>query len=176
MLLRIVRKSLREHALSTCITSISIALACGLLLSIWVIKEQARSTFTQMNAGFDAVLGARSSKLQLVLNSIFHLEASPANIEWSDYLEMKKNPAVALAGLRGRPGGDFHLASQELLDSRSQRSVSGDAREHLPRLAGVGVARHGRVRLLPSRLTREVTSHPLCFVLVLLLVLVIECR
>lgn len=97
MLLRIVRKSLREHVLSTCITSVSIALACGLLLSIWVIKEQARSTFTQINAGFDAVLGARSSKLQLVLNAIFHLEASPANIEWNDYLEIKNNPAVAIA-------------------------------------------------------------------------------
>jgi putative ABC transport system permease protein len=97
MLLRIVRKSLRQHALSTSITSLSIALACGLLLSIWVIKEQAHSTFTQIDAGFDAVLGARSSKLQLVLNAIFHLEASPANIEWNDYLAIKKNPAVALA-------------------------------------------------------------------------------
>jgi putative ABC transport system permease protein len=97
MLLRIVRKSLRQHALSTSITSLSIALACGLLLSIWVVKEQARSTFTQIDAGFDAVLGARSSKLQLVLNAIFHLEASPANIEWNDYLAIKKNPAVALA-------------------------------------------------------------------------------
>ena len=97
MLFRIVRKSLRQHALSTWITSISIALAGGLLLSIWVVKEQARATFTQIDGGFDAVLGARSSKLQLVLNAIFHLEASPANIEWSDYEEIRKNPAVALA-------------------------------------------------------------------------------
>ena len=97
MLLRIVRKSLRQHALSTWITSISIALAGGLLLSIWVVKEQARATFTQIDGGFDAVLGARSSKLQLVLNAIFHLGASPANIEWSDYEAIRKNPAVAVA-------------------------------------------------------------------------------
>jgi putative ABC transport system permease protein len=97
MLFRIVRKSLRQHSLSTWITSISIGLAGGLLLSIWVVKEQAHATFTQIDGGFDAVLGARSSKLQLVLNAIFHLEASPANIEWSDYEEIHKNPAVALA-------------------------------------------------------------------------------
>src|SRR5687768_2456972 len=97
MLLRIARKSLRQHALSTCITSISIGLAGGLLLSVWVIKDEARTTFTQLDAGFDGVLGARSTKLQLVLNAIFHLEASPANIELSDFQEIQRNPNVALA-------------------------------------------------------------------------------
>jgi len=97
MLLRIARNSLRQHALSTWITSISIGLAGALLLSVWVIKEQARTTFTQMDGGFDAVLGARSTKLQLVLNAIFHLEASPANIELADFQEIQRSPTVALA-------------------------------------------------------------------------------
>lgn len=93
----IVWKSLRQHALSTAITSFSIALAGGLLMSVWAVKEQAHATFTQVNAGYDAVLGARSSKLQLVLNAVFHLEASPANIDWNDYLEIQKNPGVEIA-------------------------------------------------------------------------------
>jgi putative ABC transport system permease protein len=97
MLLRITRKSLRQHALSTAITSISIGLAGALLLSVWVIKDEARTTFTQIDGGFDAVLGARSTKLQLVLNAIFHLEASPANIELTDFQEIQRNPNVALA-------------------------------------------------------------------------------
>ncbi len=96
-LFRIVLKSLRQHALSTCITALSIALAGALLMSVWSVKTQAQATFTQINGGFDAVLGARSSKLQLVLNAIFHLEASPANIGWSDYEQIKKHPMVALA-------------------------------------------------------------------------------
>jgi putative ABC transport system permease protein len=96
-LFRIVRKSLRQHALATCITSLSIALAAGLLMSVWSVKTQTQAGFTQMTGGFDAVLGARSSKLQLVLNAVFHLEASPANIAWSDYLEIKENPNVQLA-------------------------------------------------------------------------------
>ena len=94
---RIVCKSLRQHALSTTITALSIALAGGLLMSIWVVKAQSQATFTQINGGFDAVLGARSSKLQLVLNAIFHLEASPANISWNDYLDIRKHPSVELA-------------------------------------------------------------------------------
>jgi putative ABC transport system permease protein len=94
---RIVLKSLRQHALSTAITSISIALAAGLLMAVWSVKEQAQATFTRIDGGFDAVLGARSSKLQLVLNAVFHLEASPANIAWNDFLEVQKHPGVELA-------------------------------------------------------------------------------
>jgi putative ABC transport system permease protein len=50
-----------------------------------------------MNSGFDAVLGARGSRLQLVLNAIFHLEASPGNLPWTDFLDIQKNSNVELA-------------------------------------------------------------------------------
>ena len=93
----IVFKSLRQHALSTVVTAFSVALAGGLLMSVWSIKEQSEATFTGVNAGFDAVLGARGSKLQLVLNAIFNLEASPGNLAWSDFLDIQRNPDVELA-------------------------------------------------------------------------------
>ena len=73
----IVYRSLRQHALSTLITAGGIALAAGLLMTVWRVKVESQAAFTQTSAGFDAVLGARGSKLQLVLNAIFHLEASP---------------------------------------------------------------------------------------------------
>ncbi|HWX18613.1 MAG TPA: FtsX-like permease family protein [Candidatus Binatia bacterium] len=94
---RIVFKSLRQHALSTVVTALCIALAGGLLMSVWSVKEQSQATFTGVNAGFDAVLGARGSKLQLVLNAIFHLESSPGNLSWSDFLDVRNNPSVELA-------------------------------------------------------------------------------
>ena len=93
----IILRSMRQHALSTIITAMSIALAGGLLMSVWSVKDQARATFTGINGGFDAVLGARGSPLQLVLNSIFHLEASPGNVSAADYLDIKNNPNVELA-------------------------------------------------------------------------------
>ena len=96
-LFHIVLKSLRQHALSTAVTAFSIALASGLLIAVWVVKEQSRATFTNVTAGFDAVLGARSSQLQLVLNSVFHVESSPGNLPWQDYLDIKKDPRVAQA-------------------------------------------------------------------------------
>ncbi len=96
-ILRLVFKSLRQHALSTVITALSIALATGLWLSVWVVKTQAQGTFSGVNAGFDAVLGARGSQLQLVLNAIFHLEASPGNVAWKDFEDLMSDPRVALA-------------------------------------------------------------------------------
>jgi len=144
----IVRRSLRQHAFSTTITALSIALAGGLLMSVWVVKEQSQKTFTQVNTGFDAVLGARGSKLQLVLNAIFDLEASPGNVSAADYQYIKHHPAVKMAipiavgdNLRGyrivgtipelftdveyAPGKHFSLASGKLFDPSAKEAVIG---------------------------------------------------
>jgi putative ABC transport system permease protein len=93
----IVFRSLRQHALSTFITAAGIALACGLLMCVWMVKTQSQTAFTQTTTGFDAVLGARGSKLQLVLNSIFHLEASPGNVAAADFEMIRRHPMVKTA-------------------------------------------------------------------------------
>ena len=61
------------------------------------IKAQSVAAFTGGQIGFDAVLGARGSPLQLVLNTVFHLETSPGNIPWTMYQKMKNDPRVELA-------------------------------------------------------------------------------
>jgi len=93
----IVRRSLRHHALSTTITAVSVALATGLVMSVFAIDRQTRDAFTGGPVGFDAVLGARGSQLQLVLNTVFQLETSPGNIPWSVYTAISHNPSVSLA-------------------------------------------------------------------------------
>jgi putative ABC transport system permease protein len=96
-LLLLIYRSLRQHALSTLVTAGSIALASGLLMTVWMVKTQSQQAFTRTSTSFDAVLGARGSKLQLVLNAIFHLEASPGNLDQSDYLYIKHHPLVKAA-------------------------------------------------------------------------------
>jgi putative ABC transport system permease protein len=93
----IVYRSLRQYAFSTIVTAGSLALAGGLLMSVWMVKAQAQKSFLQTTTAFDAVLGARGSKLQLVLNAIFHLEASPGNLSWQDYEFVRRHPAVKVA-------------------------------------------------------------------------------
>jgi len=97
MLSNLIYRSLRQHLLSTLVTAGSIALAAGLLLTVWVVKTQSQAVFAATNSGFDAVLGARGSKLQLVLNAIFHLEASPGNLAAADYEAIRRHPAIKTA-------------------------------------------------------------------------------
>ncbi len=96
-LLLLVSKSLREHLLSSGVTIVSIALGSGLTMAVYTVTDQAEEAFTGGEVGFDAVLGARGSALQLVLNTVFHLETSPGNIPWSMYQELAADPRVALA-------------------------------------------------------------------------------
>jgi putative ABC transport system permease protein len=144
----IIFRSLRQHLLSTVITALSIALAGGLLMSVWTVKQQSQQTFTQVNIGYDAVLGARGSKLQLVLNSIFHLEASQGNISQADFDYVRRLPVVKLAipiavgdNLRGyrivgtvpeffteseyAPGRKFSLSAGRLFDPAAKEAVIG---------------------------------------------------
>ena len=77
-----------------------IALAGGLLMSVWTIKEQARVTFEQVDMGFDAVLGARGSKLQLVLNAFVRSsiwKRRRETLKWEDYEDIKAHPSVDFA-------------------------------------------------------------------------------
>ncbi|MCH8859120.1 MAG: ABC transporter permease [Proteobacteria bacterium] len=86
----IVRRSLRQHALSSLVTALSVALAVGLLMAVFSLKTQTYAAFTGRQVGYDAVLGARGSRLQLVLNTVFHLETSPGTIPWSLYQQVKQ--------------------------------------------------------------------------------------
>jgi len=94
--LLVVAKSLRQHLVSTGVSVLAVALAGGLLMAVWVLKEEASRTFSSVSGGFDAVLGPRSSKLQLVLNSLFHLDESPGNITSADVAAIQANPSVAV--------------------------------------------------------------------------------
>lgn len=85
------------HSLHSSITALSVSLASGLVMSVFSIKTQTHEAFTGGPIGFDAVLGARGSQLQLVLNTVFHLETSPGNIPWAMYQAVKKDPNVDLA-------------------------------------------------------------------------------
>jgi len=93
----LARRSLRQHSLSSAVTMLSIALAAGLVMAVFSIRAQSRDAFLGGAGNFDAVLGAKGSKLQLVLNNVFHLESSPGNIPWSAYETVQEHPGVKFA-------------------------------------------------------------------------------
>jgi putative ABC transport system permease protein len=90
-------RGVKQFAFSSFVASLAIAMAGGLFLGTWKIKEGTQDAFNLSSGGFDAVLGARGSKLQLILNAIYHLEASPGNLKWEQYEIIKNTPGVKAA-------------------------------------------------------------------------------
>ncbi|MFT5128280.1 MAG: putative ABC transport system permease protein [Rhodothermales bacterium] len=103
----IAMRSLRQHALSTLITAFSVALACGLMMGVFAINTQTQDAFIIDDTGFDAIVGARGSKLQLVLNTMYHLETSPGNIPWSMYQELANNGFMVRAAIPYAVGDNY---------------------------------------------------------------------
>ena len=94
MLLRIVGKSLRQHALSTAITALSLGLGAGLVMAVFQVAQQTERAFVGPPLGFDAVVGPPGAPIQVVLNAIFHLDSSPANLSWDVYQDIANHPRV----------------------------------------------------------------------------------
>lgn len=94
---KIAWRGLSSRALSSTVTASSMALSVCLLLLVWAFKTEAERSFAAADGGFDAVLGPRGSKLQIVLNALYHLDESPGLMGWSDYEQIKGHPAVAAA-------------------------------------------------------------------------------
>src|SRR5208337_2529300 len=91
---RMVWKSLRQHGLSTGFAILNIGLGVALLVAVVSLREQAHANLTQVGLGVDAVLGPKGSPLQIVLNSLYHLDEMPGKVPWPYYQEVLANPAV----------------------------------------------------------------------------------
>lgn len=76
----IVLRSLAQRRLSAALTAASIALGVAVTVAVLALKAQAQDGFRQSAVAHDLVVGAKGSRLQLVLNTVFHLDRSPGNI------------------------------------------------------------------------------------------------
>lgn len=93
----VLRRSLQYHYLSFSITTFAIGISFALCLVIFSLQIQSSSIFLMDKIGFNAVLGARGSSFQLVLNSVYHLDTSPGNISWKLYQDIARHPSVESA-------------------------------------------------------------------------------
>ncbi len=171
-LLRIVLKNLAQRRLSSTLTALSIALGVAVTVGILALKEQSRAGFSQSAFGYDLIAGAKGSRLQLVLNTVYHLDQATGTIPYRVYEAYRADRRVALAVplavgdfYRGhrlvgasdrliadfevRPGEKFELAegrayafSEEAL---RRLMTGGEGEEGLPSVApSAGGAKEGR--------------------------------
>ncbi len=96
-LLTIAAKSIRQRWLASSLTALSISLGVALMVVVLVINGVVTRMFSQNATGFDMILGAKGSPMQLVLNTIYFLDRPIENIPYKYYLEIKKKKWVAHA-------------------------------------------------------------------------------
>jgi putative ABC transport system permease protein len=96
-LFKIVAKNMRQRALATCLTTLSVMLGVALALAILLIRRGMQSRFEQGTLGYEMVVGAKGSPLQLVLNTVYHLDVSPGNIPWTLFEQLRTDKRVKLA-------------------------------------------------------------------------------
>ena len=96
-LFKIVIKNMRQRALATWLTGTSVALGVALAVAILLIKQGVQQRFEQGTLGYEMVVGAKGSPLQLVLNTVYNLDISPGNISWKLFEQLRDDERVKLA-------------------------------------------------------------------------------
>jgi putative ABC transport system permease protein len=95
LLIRLAAHSAWNRRFTLVLMLIAIALSSTLLLGIERVRHDMRDSFSQSVSGTDLVVGARSSPVQLMLYSIFHLGGATNNMGWDSAKKLAANPAVA---------------------------------------------------------------------------------
>lgn len=100
-LFQLILKQMRQRALSTWLTLLSVVLGVALATAIMLIRRESEKLFGQTDYGYDIIIGAKASPLQLVLNTVYHIDRSPGNIPYKLYPQMLRGgeffPMVRIA-------------------------------------------------------------------------------
>src|ERR1700749_1619366 len=89
---QLVAKQMRQRALSTWLTLLSVLLGVALAVAILILRREAGSLFGQTDYGYEVLIGKPGSALQLVVNTVYHIDKSPGNISYSVYDNLMRNP------------------------------------------------------------------------------------
>lgn len=83
-LLKLSWKNIIHKPLSSLLSLILFALGVGLISILFLINTQLQQNFEKNLAGIDLVIGAKGSPLQLILSSMYHIDAPTGNISIQD--------------------------------------------------------------------------------------------
>ncbi len=79
-LLQLSWKNLLHKPLTTFLSILLFALGVGLISLLFLLDKQLQDNFEKNLAGIDLVIGAKGSPLQLILSSMYHVDAPTGNV------------------------------------------------------------------------------------------------
>ena len=87
-LLGIAWRNIRQRTLTSSLTVFSLALGVGLVVATLITGAIVRQAFESgTGLGYNMIVGAKGSPLQLVLNSVYYISKPIENISWEFYSE-----------------------------------------------------------------------------------------
>jgi putative ABC transport system permease protein len=90
--LELVLKQMRQRALGTWLTTLSVVLGVALATAVLVFQREGKRMFVQSDFGFEVLVGpTRGSPLQLTLNTIYNLDVSPGLLDYKVFEDLVRN-------------------------------------------------------------------------------------
>lgn len=89
--------NIRHKPLSAALSVLLLACGVGIIIMLMGTTEQLEKQFTKNIRGIDMVVGAKGSPLQLILSSVYQVDAPTGNISLKEFQKLGKNPLVEKA-------------------------------------------------------------------------------
>jgi putative ABC transport system permease protein len=96
-LLSIAWKSIRQRALASSLTGLSVALGVSLMVAVLVINGVVTKLFSQSGTGYHLIVGPKGSPTQLVLSTVYRIEDPIENLPWEYYLQLQEDRRIETA-------------------------------------------------------------------------------
>jgi len=94
---RIAWSYLWNRKLTTALTVVSVALGVGLISAVLTLRDETQRRFEEEGQAFDIVIGAKGNPLQLVLSTVYLLDAPTGNMDMEIYEALKTHEDVVAA-------------------------------------------------------------------------------
>ena len=96
-LLKLSASYLRQRPFSTLLNVLILALGIATIVVLLLVSDRVEQNLTRNAEGIDLVVGAKGSPLQLILSSVYHIDAPTGNIPVAEAEALMENRAVAEA-------------------------------------------------------------------------------
>ncbi|WP_022701562.1 ABC transporter permease [Oceanicaulis alexandrii] len=93
--LNLALRSIANRRATAILTVLTVAISVMLFLGVEKVRHGARESFENTISGVDLIVGARSSPVNLLLYSVFHIGDATNNITWESYETVASASGVA---------------------------------------------------------------------------------
>lgn len=87
--------NLKAKPLTSFLSLLLLTMGVAMIALLVQVNREISAQFEKNLAGIDMVVGAKGSPLQLILSSMYHIDAPTGNISWAEAQQLMKHPMVS---------------------------------------------------------------------------------